>query len=337
MFLGFQHLKSPQLEIFKFTVNMLCLTIAGGRIIVVSDSQILEKASELAVSIKMWLYDWATGKWPILLSFLLACCIFFSAEETIKYLPIGNDIRVNIQKYAIYLSIPLLFTIAIIQTLQSKQTEKISSLKKNLNDSNEKVGQLREENDQLEASIGNLIQDMEYICNGYLYSLAKGPLEFYKSSKSDERITIYLHDIRGHFYSIGRYSSNPDYSSKSREIYPGGQGNIAIAWEKGLHFANDYPDPLSDPALYSERCLRDGISEEILKSIKMKSRLYFGYRISKGHNSIAVILIESTQNDRYNYKQLEDTLNEEKQYLCYLIGSLSKWMPNINEARERGF
>lgn len=302
-----------------------------------SNSQISEKASELVSSVKTWLYDRATSRWSFAFSFLLAICVLFSADETIKYLPIENGIEIAIQKYAVYLSIPLLIIIALIQYLQYRQKECLTSLQGNLDTSNEEINRLKGENDQLEESIANLIQDMEYICNGYLFSLAKGPLGFYDSERSDERITIYLHDNKGYFYSIGRYSSNPDYSSKSREVYPSGQGNISKAWEKGWYFSNDYPDPLSEPVLYSERCSRDGISPEILERIRMKSRLYFGYRISKAHVPLAVIIIESTQHDRYDYNQLRGILAEEGHYLCYLVDSLSKWMPNLNEARERGF
>lgn len=287
----------------------------------------------MASCIETWLYDQTTRRWTQILPFLLGILYFLSADETIKYLPLDDNIKTHIQELSIYLSIPLLIIIAIVQILQHKQIEKIGSLQKEL----EKVSELESENARLDENISNIIQDMEYICNGYLYSLAKGPLEFFKSIESHERITIYLHDEKGHFYSIGRYSSNPEYGSKSREIYPSGQGNIAIAWENQMHFANDYPDPVSDPKGYSERCLRDGISEEIQKRIRMKSRLYFGYRVSKGIKSIAVIIIESTHPDRYDYKQLQEIFDKEKQYLCYLIDSLSKWMPNMDEARKKGF
>ncbi len=295
-----------------------------------TDSQIRENAYELFSSIKAELYDWATGKWSITFSFLLAICYILSADETIEYLPVDDTTKSIVQKISIFLSFCFIIIIAFIQYLQFKQTDALRSVKRELEEA-------RENNDQLEESISNSIQDMEYICNGYLYSLAKGPLEFFKTPSSHERITIYVHDDKGYFYSIGRYSSNPDYGLKSREMYPSGEGNIAKAWESGLCFSDDYPDPITEPGLYYDQCLSEGISPETLERIRMKSRLYFGYRISKAHKPLAVIIVESTQPHRYDYNQLKDMFNKQEQYLCYLVDSLSRWMPNINEARQKGF
>jgi hypothetical protein len=179
---------------------------------------------------------------------------------------------------------------------------------------------------------------MQSLCEGYLFSLAKGPLKFANDPGSFERITLYVHDSGDRFIPIGRFSFHPEYAKRGRLSYPEREGCIARTWENGSHFANDYPDPEMDLPGYYSRCMDDDISEESINEIGMKSRLYYGYSISdtQGKKSIAVIIVEATNPHRYTKEALTSIFKRER-YLSEITERLSPWMPSYEEAKEKGF
>jgi len=273
-------------------------------------------------------------------SLIFAFACWFFTDDATKLLPVSNTQKVILQQCGI-LVIPLLFTISIIlyliQQRQNKRNSKIMSDFSKLKDEHRKI---QYENGQLKEELSQSREKIRSLCEGYLYSLAHGPLKFSSVSNTHERITLYAHDY-DHFIPIGRVSFTPEYSKKGRPSYPEKEGCIAQTWKNGWHFANDYPDPETDPNGYSKRCKTDNLSEENLNEIGMKSRLYCGCRISdtSGKKPLAVLIIEATQPDRYTEVALRKILHEEKKrkYLQEMTEQIAPIMPSCKQAKEEGY
>jgi hypothetical protein len=290
--------------------------------------------------LELWLADNIIEhlSFVVTLSFAFAC--WFFTEDIIKSLPFGDNAKRLLQQSGIYVVIFLIICTIIIYLLQQRQKQRRSKLNDEYLVLKKKYSRVEEENGQLKEKLSQTRETIRSLCEGYLYSLANGPLKFSSVSHIHERITLYAHDY-DHFIPIGRVSFTPEYSSKGRPSYPEREGCIAQAWKNGWHFANDYPDPEITPDEYSRRCKKDGVSDENLNEIGMKSRLYCGYRISdtSGKRQMAVLIIEATSPDRYTEVTLRKILSEEekRKYLQDLTEQIAPIMPSCKEAKDEGY
>lgn len=121
--------------------------------------------------------------------------------------------------------------------------------------------------------------------------------------------------------------------------YPDNQGCISKVWNNGWHFSKDYPDPSKDPVGYANRSKEDGIPQQVVDRFRMKSRLYCGCRIwdSKKERALAVLMLEATHPDRYTEEGLKKILDErEQEYVGRMVETLKHWIPDYEDAREKG-
>jgi len=229
-------------------------------------------------------------------SLIFAFACWFFTDDAIKLLPISDNTKAILQQSGIAIILFLFIFSILIYSIQQRQKQRNSKILNDFSKLKKDYHKIQEENGQLKEELSQSREKIRSLCEGYLYSPANGPLKFSSSSHIHERITLYAHDY-DHFIPIGRVSFTPEYSKKGRPSYPEKEGCIAQTWKNGWHFANDYPDPETDPNRYSQRCKMDNLSEENLNEIGMKSRLYCGYRISdtSGKKPMAVLIIEATK------------------------------------------
>lgn len=278
-----------------------------------------------------WLSDHILDYISFIIPAFLSFGYWITNDDRINSLPFSEEAKSGIKGNAVLFIVALWLLSAVTYWLQHRKSERFSIIKSN-NES------LLKENAQLKEGLSRSVQDMQSLCEGYLFSLAKGPLKFASEPASHERITLYAHDSGDRFIPIGRFSFHPDYAKKGRLSYPEREGCIAQTWRNGYHFGNDYPDPEQDLNGYYSRCKEDGISEANMKEIGMKSRLYYGYRVTdiQGKRPIAVIIVEATDPHRYS-KEALGRIFERERYLSEITERLLPWMPSYEEAREKGF
>lgn len=92
-------------------------------------------------------------------------------------------------------------------------------------------------------------------------------------------------------------------------------------------------DILVDHLLFAQHVLKICISS------RMKSRLLYGRRIDddSGVNPLAVVIIESTEPDRFTFDDLSGQFGPSGQrYIRGLAQKLSAKLPHISEARKMG-
>jgi hypothetical protein len=264
----------------------------------------------------------------LILPFLAAIGMWFCSDEVIREFVKDVSRRTIIQHWICF-SIPVIAVIYIL-ILVFSQIPKW----RNNNILKSKVEDYQNINTEL-------IQSLSVIWEGYLYTLAKSdPLNFCSNSCS-ERISLYKYEQENnHFVLLGRYSGNPEYDKKGRAIYKSDQGCIAKAWKDGMYFVNDYPCYDEDGEAYIARSCQDGLTVKITRGLTMKSRLFFGYRLhnESGRNPIAIVIIESTNPERYLEEELKEIFEGHTgQYLSKLTIAFSSMMPNIDQAKKAGF
>lgn len=172
--------------------------------------------------------------------------------------------------------------------------------------------------------------------DGYLYNLAF-KLEFGKRGINCERITLFIHDGNKSLTPFSRYSANPKYGKINRTIYPDHEGCIAKAWENGWHFDASFPCPKKDNKKYLDYNLNTySIQKSTSKQLSMTSRIYAAHRIEISGNPLAIIVVESETENRFEEKFVKDTLKSQNEFLSQIIKELYEYIPRPNTASSRG-
>jgi hypothetical protein len=179
---------------------------------------------------------------------------------------------------------------------------------KTINSCSMEIKALKEDNLKISQENENLTLDFFSTIEVLLQFIGLGPLEFGSHNDCNERISLYVHNKQSGFYIIGRYSHNPSLSEMDKtKQYSTKQGCLAKAWEKGNYFDNKFPDIKNFNHYYTYSENNYSIPKDRVKKIKMKSRLFYGLRImDQNDKSKAVIMIESTTNNRYDETSLDD-------------------------------
>lgn len=199
----------------------------------------------------------------------------------------------------------------------------------------DQISELSEERDVLADNVRALI-------DGYLVRLAFGRLNFGERTDCSDRITLYSHDPTAkEFVLIGRFSANPFYRDVRRSTYPDNEGCMAKAWENGYAFIDDLPNPIESAAEYVAQQAESGrFSEEATRELRMKSRLYYAYRImdTRSLTPIAVVVVESTAAGRFERPNLDEVFNnKERLFMSDLLEALQKHLLVPSDALKAGF
>lgn len=196
------------------------------------------------------------------------------------------------------------------------------------------VGKLHEEISGLRRESSVIAENIKNVFDGYLYQLSK-KLEFGVNGENMERVTIYIHNSNGSFIPFGRYSANPAFRGPGRSEYPDTQGCISHGWRNGWHFDNSLGTDRTYNRINADRY---AMPEAVTSALNMKSHLYGVKRIDDGNGQhLAVIVVESTRENRYTLQQLKDILDDEEGVISELITKLRPHIPELSFARSRGF
>jgi hypothetical protein len=133
---------------------------------------------------------------------------------------------------------------------------------------------------------------------------------------STHRISLYVHNGEG-FTAVARYSENPDHNRIGRPFISDGEGVLAISWREGESELLELPDPKSK-AEYRKQA---GITPTYEKAFKMKSRSYYGRRLSSvdGYQHIGVIVLESTSPKGLSRAETAKTLENHQNSLYHIL------------------
>ena len=74
-----------------------------------------------------------------------------------------------------------------------------------------------------------------------------------------------------------------------------------------------------------------GLDKEYVEQMKMKSRLYYAYRIEEESWHLWVILIESLSNNKYSKEYLDSIIEELSRRVSIILSSTIKYLdaPNL--------
>ncbi|MCC9655601.1 hypothetical protein [Rhodopirellula halodulae] len=197
----------------------------------------------------------------------------------------------------------------------------------------EQIAELADENRLIAENVQNLVE-------GYLFRFATGLLGFGTRDVNSERVTLYFHDPAGNFIPIGRYSENQAYRQLGKSKHSNCKGCIGRAWNDDWCFDDNFADPERAWKGYVRQHERYGFDETAVEGFSMRSRLYCGCRIkdTDENEPIAVIVIESTEPDRFTEDELKAALlRGEMRFLSDLVEGLRDSVMNPSRVAELGY
>ena len=209
----------------------------------------------------------------------------------------------------------LFFVLKIIRFFIKPDVYKLTKKNEELLSENKKLTQqvveLQNESSFLKINFENTLK-------GFLSTFARNYLGFGRDiegqTTNNERISFFTYDSKNKRCTLQvRYSCNNIYDSSGQLYYSSNKGIIGKALQENEHFDNNFPDVLTDEEGYIKyHCDNYYLSEKDSKSLTMKPRLMYAYAIKDSEHSknIGVIVIESTEKDRYDKDELHQTLEQ---------------------------
>ena len=183
--------------------------------------------------------------------------------------------------------------------------------------------ELSEERDKVNLIANNI----ETLVNGLLLRLSE-KIGFQRGEPS--RLTIYIHNNNGHFISFGRYSPDPLYSGRGRNLLPDTSGCISRAWSSDWCYESNLTYRLARKSY--------GINKESYEPQRMRAVCFAVKRIDSNRQiPLAVLVVESKTEGRFPEDQIKAILDGEEAYLAEIIGCLKTHIPDPQDASERGF
>lgn len=253
---------------------------------------------------------------------LIAYAMFYVSDEGINiYKKLFKQIKgesvippLGISGWFLVITIPLSGVVSIWLTIirhrEKEESPNIETLKKKLNFYSDNINTL---------------------ADGLLYSFATE-----LNLGNADRVTIYasLKTSAGgdEFVPIARYAGNPSYRTKGRTSHPSNEGIISRAWHDGSCFDNKVPNPEKKQEYVNYHLQNYRITDTICAAMKMKSRLYYGWRVrdSSGKNPIAVIIIESTNNSRFKKEELDSFFENKDRFLREFVTNIRPLLPSAS-------
>jgi len=269
------------------------------------------KRNRCFTAIGLFIDDYLADIIGILAFALVAVGSLAFSDELVKYVTEDEALQKSIRKWALIGFIGGLLLQAVSLFLNKSRGRRIS--------------ELENENQNLKSSESLIASNVQQLVDGYLASWATGPLGFGEDEYCSERISLYSFDLDGgQFVLVGRFSFSPVYQAKQRATYPADQGCIAVAWKNGVVFNNGFPDPYADPEGYFKHHSDFNVPADVADRFPMKSRLYYGYRISDAkHRGLAVVIIEALCPTRFTQDKLDKFFaRDERQFISELVSNL---------------
>lgn len=140
--------------------------------------------------------------------------------------------------------------------------------------------------------------------------------------KNTDRVSLYYEDNKI-LHILSRYSANPKLNEIHKQKFPLDKGVISEAWEMGVCYKQIREGYSNKPDEYIQHC-RDtfGYDENEIKSLTMKSQLYFAKAIKDADDHIGIIIFESYDPELLNEDKrakIEEFLDSSSSLLTNLI------------------
>ena len=180
----------------------------------------------------------------------------------------------------------------------------------------------------------SVMRELRACITGYLFGVSKD-LDMIAA----DRISIYCHDKQSsNFIQVFRIAPNPVLERKGRIAYRDDQGYIALAWQQGGIFINNLPDFETDKRGYIRETSKSNFPKGLHDELRMKSRLYFGWRISNlmGDKQLAVLILESTNPVRWEKGTLDEYFDTQSEKFRSIFERVYKTLPELSDAAKRG-
>lgn len=319
-----QHSRVPWILV---VISAVALTV-----LVLANLYIFARNSKKGILYKF--ADFLTDYWTDILLLVLPLAIiafqYFFTDEAIKYWTSNPDIKASDPTYVkiLFWSTVGIFggvaATVIVATFHFYKQYRISKLKDELRD--------------LGIERAQAINDLNALIKGFLVEIAN-----HLNFGNDDRLTLYVHEKNlKYFDPIGRFSQNPVFNTYNRQTYPDNEGFIGLAWNNGAWYAANLPEytgTLTSKNSYLRATGQGKIPMGTFDVIRMKSRLYYGYRISNTAATVqlAVLMIESMNPIRWTQGELDAYFKKENNKLCNILERTQSRIPEFSDARERGY
>ncbi|CDL84039.1 hypothetical protein [Xenorhabdus szentirmaii] len=144
---------------------------------------------------------------------------------------------------------------------------------------------------------------------------------------NSDRVSLYYEDNKN-LHILSRYSINPRLKEIHKQKFPLDKGVISDAWQNGVCY-KVIPVSYSDsPSQYIKHCEAIfGYDEDEIKSLTMKSQLYFAKAITDADDHIGIIIFES-----YNPNLFDDGKKDE---VKSFLESSSSLLTNLIKASKK--
>lgn len=177
------------------------------------------------------------------------------------------------------------------------------------------------ENSKLENKLNEIKNEYFKVCSDIIKFMF---IDFFNTSDGNGRVSIYKHQDEN-FILLGRYSKNPIYNKRGREVYSDKEGFISKGWENQEFTIFNSPRWIGNGRDYKSfmknNCF---ITDETLKKLTMKSCSFFILRIENedARNPLGVIVFEKISNSEININSIKETINNNKLQIETLIKSM---------------
>lgn len=148
--------------------------------------------------------------------------------------------------------------------------------------------------------------------------------DFFQNSSNNGRVSIYLHQ-NNCFKLLGRYSNNPNYNSKGREIYPDNEGLISQGWLDSVCVIDNIPQWKNNGQKYITYVNQiKPIDKDTILNMKMKSRSFYIKRIDNEDSRTphGIIVIEQMSPTQIDNNMIIDVLEKHESNLIILFKSM---------------
>ncbi|OLA64952.1 MAG: hypothetical protein BHW56_08495 [Acetobacter sp. 46_36] len=136
-------------------------------------------------------------------------------------------------------------------------------------------------------------------------------LQFYSKSNKNDRITVYAL-LNESFFALDRFSLNPQYNKiNNSKIYPFNKGCIAEGYKDGFFYESGekFPNPINNLTEYVDYTRHKyNYTHSEVKNMSMHSVCYVVVRIHKEDKCLGVIVLESTEKNRFSQQSAKEVL-----------------------------
>lgn len=185
---------------------------------------------------------------------------------------------------------------------------------------------------KLKKELNNWREEASLLLEWHIYGLSK-KLNFWDDENwFINRLSVYKKDEKW-FYCITRCSDSEEFNRKSKKVYLD-KWVLYQIWDRWNRewkwfFDNKIPKPAWKRKQYRNYHKSNyGLTDEDLDELHMKSLLYYWYRVDIDKKPVAVILYETTKQDKFTNDDLDTTFRD---HIPPLLHVLKFILPNITK------